>query len=564
MDLLSWTLGTTVPSPDAPLLIDATNPSQWLSFGMIRSEVRKHTAGLKAIGIKKGDVVWVNCFNDALTEQLRYCVLYLGIIGTGAIFAGINPASTPAELSHHFRITGPKLIIAEPGLLNKTLLMAEQTGLDKSKILTFDTGSLGEIPGIRSWHTLLEYGESDWTRPEDPENTVATYSATSGTSGPPKWAMISHSYLVTQAALHCSEELTGSTRLFMLAPFHAFGSPIVPASIRQGTRTYIMRRYTEPQFIESIYRFGVTETYIAPPILLSLSSSPQTRAGHLKSLRSIWVGGASVKYAQQKPLYDFLDEAASIRSVWGMTEAGWITCARDKSRRCDDSVGQCLDGFELTLVDRTGAVITEDFIGGELLVRAPHPFLGYLENPTATAAAFTPDRSLVRSGDIGCRHTDPETGVASFYIIDRVKELIKVRGWQVSPTEVESELLQHPAIEDAAVTGATEGNGVEEFVRAYVVLKQHASNSTAAPEIRTWLRERLSSYKLPQEIHFVESIPRNSTGKILRRVLRDGAQKRVTEAESGPTLNDVNGSHKQGPVSPTTVSQHVGFEAKST
>ncbi|KAK7531464.1 4-coumarate-CoA ligase [Phyllosticta citribraziliensis] len=560
MDLLSWTLGTTVPSPEAPILIDAIDPSQWLSFSMIRSEVRKLIAGLKAVGITSGDVVWVNCFND-----LRYCVMYLGIIGAGAIFAGINPASTPTELSHHFQITDPKLIIAEPVLLNKTLLMAEQTGFDKSKILVFDTSPLSATTGMQSWHTLLEYGEGNWIRPEDPEKTIATYSATSGTSGLPKWAMIPHSYLISQAALQCSGEPAETTRLFMLAPFHAFGSPIVPASIRQGIRTYIMRRYIESQFIDSIYRFGVTETYIAPPILLSLPASPQTRAGHLRSLRSIWVGGASVKYAQQKPLYKYLDDSARIRAVWGLTEAGWLTSVRDERRRLDDSVGQRLDGFDLTLVDRTGAVIDKDDVKGELLIRAKYPFVEYLNNPSATADAFTPGGFLLRSGDIGCRRTDLETGFASFYIVDRVKELIKVRGWQVSPTEVESELLQHPAIEDAAVIGATESNGGEEYVRAYVVLKQRACEPTTAPEIRAWLRERLSGYKLPQEIRFVGSIPRNNTGKILRRVLRNGAQMPgVTAAESGPGLDDVNGSHKQGPVSPTTVARHAGVKAKSS
>ncbi|KAK8247645.1 amp dependent CoA ligase [Phyllosticta capitalensis] len=560
MDLLTWTLEEAVSSPNRPLLIDASDPSQWLSFNMIRKEVRQLIAGLNAVGIKRGDTVWVNCFNN-----LRYSVLYLGIIGAGAIFTGINPSSTPTELSHHFRTTNPKLIIAEPMLLHKMLSMAEVTGFDRSNIFAFDTGGFGSIFGIRGWHTLLEHGERDWVRP-DPDKTVATYSATSGTSGLPKWAMISHSYHVTQAAFHCSAESAKMVRLFMLAPFHAFGSPIVPASIRQGIRTYIMHRYNESDFIDCVRRHKISETYIAPPILVSLPVSPQAKTGDLRSLRNIWVGGASVKYAQQKSLYHCLHEEACIRSVWGMTEVGWITCVRDESRRNDDSVGQCLSGFQLTLIDSTGNTIDEDAAEGEVLIRAPHPFLGYLRDQSATRAAFTADRSLVRSGDIGRRLLNPKTGVASFYIVDRVKELIKVRGWQVSPTEVESELLQHPEIRDAAVTGAIERDSFEEFVRAYVVLEPAGiSKPTTAPEILAWLRERLSSYKLPQEIRFVDSIPRNGTGKILRRLLRDEAQLPhvVKVAESGPDPN-VDGSRKQGPVRCTTVARHVEVEAMSS
>lgn len=137
------------------------------------------------------------------------------------------------------------------------------------------------------------------------------------------------------------------SRLLTLPPFHAFGSPILPSSIRQGIPTYIMRRYAEALFLHSIAQHSITETYVAPPVLMGLPKSALATCERLSSLRTIWIGGASVKFAQQQPLYDLLHEDACIRSVWGMTEAGWITCVQDRTRREDDSVGQPLDGFNI-------------------------------------------------------------------------------------------------------------------------------------------------------------------------------------------------------------------------
>lgn len=526
MDLVSWTFGGNIPDTDKPILIDTVSPFNSLSLKQLATQVRQLIAGLRAQGVQPGDCVCVNCFND-----LQYSVLYFGIIGAGAIFTGLNPAFTPNELRHHFDLTKPSLFIVEPPMLEKTLAAAKMAGIPTDRIYAFDTATPNLDPSICSWTALLSYGECDWVKPEDPDTTTASYNPTSGTSGLPKVAMITHSYHVTQAASQCEETGYQRSRLLTLPPFHAFGSPILPSSIRQGIPTYIMRRYAETPFLDSIARYSITETYVPPPVLMALPKSPLATRDGLSSLRSIWMGGASVKFAQQKPLYDLLHEDACIRSVWGMTEAGWITCVQDRTRRGDDSVGQPLDGFDIRIIDTDGNPITADDVSGEILVRVPHPFMSYVSNPVATAEAFTPCKTYMRTGDIGYRLTDPATGKPSMFIIDRAKELIKVRGWQVSPTEIESELMQHSAIADAAVIGIKEADGVEEFIRAYivrkVVLSYNSSDDTQIDEhsLRPWLRERLAGYKVPAEFSFVLAIPRNGTGKILRRVLREGPTK---------------------------------------
>ena len=164
------------------------------------------------------------------------------------------------------------------------------------------------------------------------------------------------------------------------------------------------------------------------------------------------------------------------------------------------------------LVDRDGQIVTKDCVNGEIHIHSPHPMKGYLNNPTATAEAITED-GWVRSGDVGF------VKEGKWYVIDRTKDLIKVRGWQVSPAEIEASLLEHPEILDAAVIGMAARDGCGEVPQAFVVRKE--DSNVEETDIKTFLGVRLARYKGVEEVQFVDKIPRNPTGKILRRVLRD-------------------------------------------
>jgi hypothetical protein len=164
------------------------------------------------------------------------------------------------------------------------------------------------------------------------------------------------------------------------------------------------------------------------------------------------------------------------------------------------------------LVDRDGQIITKDGVNGEIHIHSPNLMKGYLNNPTATAEAFTDD-GWVRSGDIGFVRD------GQYYVIDRTKDLIKVRGWQVSPAEIEASLLEHPDIIDAAVIGMTAKDGCGEVPQGFVVRKE--GSNLEEKDIKQFLGVRLARYKGVEEVQFVDRIPRNPTGKILRRILRD-------------------------------------------
>ena len=266
-----------------------------------------------------------------------------------AIFTGVNPAYTVHELVHHLQLTKPKLFIVESQVLEPSLAAAAEAGIDKSKILAFDVIAANTNEDIRSWNELLKHGEKDWIAVVDPAKTVAQYASTSGTSGLPKAALLPHNYHVSQASfLLSSDDLPYKVRrLTALPPFHVFATPIVPASVRQGNTTYIMRRFDMETFIEYMEKFGISETYLPPPVMVGLPQNPHCTREALQSLRQIWFGGASLKYSNRLPLYALLHEDAKIQPVWGMTEAGWITAGIWPEKHTDDSVGRPLPGYHV-------------------------------------------------------------------------------------------------------------------------------------------------------------------------------------------------------------------------
>ncbi|KIW08580.1 uncharacterized protein PV09_00544 [Verruconis gallopava] len=520
MDLISWTFDSDVDDKDRPLLCDTSDVSRSLSYNQLRSYVRRLVAGLQSIGIQQGDCICVNSFNDVF-----YSVLYLGIIGSGAVFTGVNPAYTTNELVHHFRLTQPKILIVEPQLLSNTLAAASEVGLHHSRIYAFDVATQNSETSIQSWDVLLAHGERDWVTINDANSTVAQYASTSGTSGLPKAAMLPHSYHVTQAELRLTHGKLPykARRLTALPPFHVFATPIIPSSVREGITTYVMRRFDMRGFVAAIERFGISETFLPPPCIIGLPQTPYGTRESLVSLRQIWFGGASLKYGNQLPMYELLHPDAKIQPVWGMTEAGWITAGHWEEKHEDDSVGRYLSCFEVKIVDDDDNELKQEGSTGNIMVRSPCMMLGYLANEAATREAFD-NNGWLRTGDIGYRVDGNK-----IFVVDRKKDMIKVRGWQVSPAEVENTIVQHPSVLDAAVVGI-EREDKSEMSRAYVVLAPGAELSIE--ELKTFIGQTLAKYKIPEEFEFTDRIPKNATGKILRRLLREQATVEDTSPES--------------------------------
>lgn len=315
--------------------------------------------------------------------------------------------------------------------------------------------------------------------------------------------------------------------LAFLPFYHIYGlTCIVHQAILSGLTTVVMSRFDLASFCATIEREQITFAYIVPPVVLLLGKHPIVSKYNLSSLRMLNSGAAPLTRELVDAVYERL--RVPIKQGYGLSETSPTTHMQpwhlwDKTI---GSVGTLLPNQTAKYMSAEGA---EVLVGetGELWIKGPNVFLGYHNNPTGTRNALTED-GYFKTGDVG--HQDKD---GNFYITDRLKELIKYKGFQVPPAELEGLLLSHPVINDVAVVGVYATDQATEVPRAYVVTKFEVDRGTkTAEDITRWLAAKVASHKrLRGGVRFVDEIPKTASGKILRRVLKIKAQE---EAEKGP------------------------------
>jgi acyl-CoA synthetase (AMP-forming)/AMP-acid ligase II len=317
-----------------------------------------------------------------------------------------------------------------------------------------------------------------------------------------------------------------------------FHAAIVPTAhttpLRSGHISYVMRRFNLEQYLRTIQDHQITELTLVPPLVIALIMSPITKKYSMKSIRSIACGAAPLsKEAQNKLKNDHCAPDCVFNQIWGMTETSCVATMFPYTESDDTgSVGRPIPNLDIKLVDDAGRDITGYNISGEICVRGPTVIPGYFENDAANAQTFDSEGYL-KTGDIG--YCDEKT--KKWYIVDRKKELIKVRGFQVAPPELEGVLLSHPQIVDAAVIGVKGVHGQPpetECPRAYVVRRPGPEGAKLTREaVKQWCGTRLAKYKeLTGGVVFVDAISKNASGKILKRILRDMAKDKMKEEKA--------------------------------
>ncbi|CZT20000.1 related to acyl-CoA synthetase [Ramularia collo-cygni] len=524
LDLLSWLFADVEVDREKPIFIDTVDESQRLNIHQAVALIRKLIAGLRTIGLKVGDAVCLHAFNHIL-----YSSLYLGIVGAGGCVVGSNPAYASLELEHLLQTTNSKYIIIESDLLDKALPAILSADIPASHIFVFSPGECEDPPvGLRTWEYLLQHGEQDWIQFNNAsiaKSTAAALLLTSGTTGLPKAAVISH---YAHVAVGVSTEFLEKKKpydvsyLLSIPQFHSFSVPFVHiAAFRPGRTIYIMRRFDPVRFAKYIHRYQITDTAVVPPMLASLVDS-EDASRQLASLRVVYCAGSPLSPVLHRRILSVLHSDAVVTQVWGMTETGWISTFCWPEKDVTGSVGRLVPNMEARVIDGHGNEALAEGVTGEIYVRGPTIMNGYLANPTATADAL--QDGWLKTGDIGYF----EGG--KIYIVDRSKELIKVRGWQVSPSELEATLLLHPAILDVAVVGVAMSDEYpgDQLPRAYVVVRP--GQCLSERDVEEFVACRMARYKaLDGGVVFVTSIPRNGSGKILRRLLSEkmGAERIV-------------------------------------
>ncbi|KAE8378625.1 hypothetical protein BDV26DRAFT_292023 [Aspergillus bertholletiae] len=525
-DVLSYIFSDPPYDHDRPVYVDAGDTSRSISYNQARVIVRKLIAGLRAWGVQRGDCVAIHSFND-----IYYSMLVLAINGAGGVFTGTNPAYTPMELAHHIRASQAKFIISEPEIIAPIQAAMKDTGIPESNLLVFNVKDQTVPVGLKSWQGLLSAGEEDWVRFDDLktcEETAAARLFSSGTTGLPKATTLTHRNFIAQHELvfEIVKRPYQIRRLMALPMFHAAAAPSTHWSpLKGGQVVHVMRRFDLMGFVSNVEKFQITDLQMVPPIAVALVMSPEVQARpYLKSIRVALCGAAPLSKEVQAKLQVMLAKDAPCTQVWGMTETCCIaTQFRYHEQDDTGSVGRLLPNIEAKLVDDQGNNISAYGVRGEICVRGPTVTPGYFNNPEANAASFDQD-GWYHTGDIA--YCDQDT--LKWYIVDRKKELIKVRGFQVAPPELEAVLLSHPLIVDAAVIGLRDVLPDSELPRAYVTRRPGVGDKLTEKEVQEYVAERLAKYKaLTGGVRFLDAIPKNASGKILKRLLREQAQKEV-------------------------------------
>lgn len=480
------------------------------------------------MGVREGDCVIIHSFND-----IYYPLFVLAIIGSGAIFAGTNPSYTPLELRHHVQLTQAKFLISEPELLGPLVQAAKDTAIPSSSIRIFNTHPGQTVPaGFTSWTELMQHGEDDWVRFDDlttcMETTAARFTS-SGTTGLPKATVTTHRNLIAQHELVCGIATEKPPyeiiHLFSAPMFHAAVAPRCHTSaIKNGETAYVTRRFELEPFLAYVEKYKVTELYIVSAMAVAICMSPLIQKYSLKSVRQGVAGAAPLSKETQAGIRQYMVPGAPFTQVMGMTET---TCILTMFRYPDDdltgSVGRVIPGVEVKLVDDEGKDVSAYDVRGELCIRGPTVIKEYFNNPAANEQSFDAD-GFFHSGDI--MYCDGKTKV--WYVVDRKKELIKTRGFQIAPPELEGVLLTHPDIVDVAVIGVRAVSEIDgEVPRAYVVRRPGTDpKDLTEHDVVEHAAQVLARYKrIVGGVRFVDSIPKNASGKILKRILRDEAKK---------------------------------------
>lgn len=509
-----------------PILIDADEPSRYLTYRQYRTLVRRLLSGFRAFGLQNGDCVLCLVGNTYL-----YPALYQSIVGAGGVWCGSNPANQRHEVEHYIKLGQPKFVVTDAAQLPKLLPLCEERGIPRDHIFVFDTdtfplyigvpsvfwGCSDAVRGVestRSFTDLLCHGEQDWRRittVEEAKSTPAVYFSTSGTTGLPKLAMVSHWNMVAHHLILHQETPYEPRRMLCLPFFHLFATSFAFIQpIRYGHVTFIMKRWNLEKYLLNHAKYEATEAYMAPPMLVSMIQSDMNVRELLKTVRYAGVGGAPCDAVSINKMRALLTDA-TMTCMWGMTEIGIASLFRCGENDETGSVGRLMRGMEGKLIDKDGKEVEQEGEPGELYCRTEGIMLGYRNMEMAMD-----EKEWYRTGDVCCFRE------GKIYIVGRAKELIKVKGWQVAPAELEAVLLQHPEVVDAAVCGTVAPNGIDEAPRAYVIRKKklHETEMVTAEDIYQFARTRLASYKaLDGGVCFVEEIPRTPSGKIQRAKL---------------------------------------------
>ncbi|GAA5974727.1 hypothetical protein JCM11641_007242 [Rhodosporidiobolus odoratus] len=504
---------------DKTALVDGLTGRK-VTHGELASASLRLADGLTRIaGLKCGQTFLIFSPNSLL-----YPVLIMGGQAAGLCVSTANAGYTSSELAHQLELSDSVLIFAATELLRTAEKAAKEAGLplDKVYVLPDAKGDLPEkLPaGMKSWKTLdgKDGFKAVVPTPEKARTKPAYLPFSSGTTGKAKGVALSAHNITTcilQLALTPGLFDRPDVLLSALPMSHIFGIvPMLHTTLHNNGTLVILPKFELQPALEAIQKYKCTTALIVPPIALGLSKHPMVEQYDLSSLRYILSGAAPLSADLERSLASRVPSAQIIQGL-GMTEVSSVATIPNLDSRKSGSTGRVISSMEARLVDPEGRDVKEGE-AGELWVRGPNVMLGYYKNEKATRETVTED-GWMKTGDICQRDRD-----GYFYVVDRSKDLIKYKGFQVAPAELEGVLISAPFVADAAVIGVYSEENATELPRAYVVPDaKHLNSKTLVADVKKWVENKLAPHKrLRGGVIIVDSIPKSPSGKILRKDLR--------------------------------------------
>lgn len=492
-------MGGFASRPDATVLIDGLT-GQTITGAQLVDAIQRLAGGLVERGVGPGTVIALMAPNIP-----EFISVFHGIAYAGATVTTINPAYTAQEIRHQLLDARAELLITIPALVDVARDAIE--GTDVTEIVV-----IGEADGATPLADLMGKPLTAQV-PVDLDDHIAVLPYSSGTTGLPKGVMLSHRNLVVNID-QCQvvtqikpDEITPAFLPF----FHIYGLQVLAhLHLAAGACLATMPRFDLDLFLKLTQDHKAQRLWIVPPVAIALAKHPMIDAYDLSSVSQVNSAaapmGAELATAVQNRL------GCVVTQAYGLTELSPGSHVMSANAPRKGSVGRTLAGTECRIVNTETGVDMGPNEDGELWVKGPQVMKGYLNNPGATKETIV-EGGWLRTGDIGCIDDDDY-----LYIHDRLKELIKVKGFQVAPAELEAALLDHDEIADAGVIGRPDDEAGEVPV-AFVV--RAPGSQIDADMVKAHLAGQLAHYKRLHRVEFVDEIPKSASGKILRRLLRD-------------------------------------------
>jgi len=500
-----------------------------MTFKQFKEQVDVFATALQKLSVKKGDRVALYAPNS-----IQWEIAFYGLEKAGAIMVPMNPLFKETEVKYEANDSGAETIVVFQPLYPTLAAIKDKTNLKTVIIIESSENKepLKKSEGTIGWSELMKNTKPDPPEYEfNPKEDLAVLVYTSGTTGLPKGTMLTHYNMVSNVvqASPMFELSEFDIAMTVLPLYHIYGlSVCMNQAIWLGASQVVTPRFVVKEFCELLEKYRVTYSLCVPPIFLAVVrhlEEPGVKGYDWEDLKVVNNGGAPIPLELLEKFYKLAKKNCNAKNVtiqhgWGLTEASPVVAVNPMSRPKMESQGTLIpDTFHKIIDLETGEELPNRGDVGELVIKGPQVMKGYWNRPEATELAFWSDpkngEKWLRTGDMA--YIDEEEYE---HLLDRIKEMIKYKGWSIAPAELEDLLFNNPHVFDAAVIGKPSKElDVGEIPKAFIILKPESKGKVLEQEIIDWVAERISAYKKIREVEFVDEIPKSGSGKILRREL---------------------------------------------